>query len=48
MVAYQRPDRPAPPRLTPQAYLERERAAETKSEYHDGVIAAMMGASNGT
>jgi Uma2 family endonuclease len=33
------------PYLTPQEYLEQERKAETKSEYHDGVIVAMSGAS---
>lgn len=30
--------------LTPEAYLARERAAETKSEYVDGVLVAMSGA----
>jgi len=32
-------------RLTPDEYLRRERAAETKSEYDDGVVYAMSGAS---
>ena len=31
-------------RLTPEAYLVQERAAETKSEYVDGVLVAMTGA----
>lgn len=31
--------------LTPNAYLERERQAETKSEYYDGTMVAMAGAS---
>ncbi len=34
------------PYVTRQEYLEQERRAETKSEYHDGVIVAMSGASN--
>src|SRR5689334_338471 len=32
-------------RLSPEEYLRRERAAETKSEYDDGVLYAMSGAS---
>ncbi len=31
--------------LTPQEYLERERKAEVKSEYHSGIVVAMAGAS---
>ena len=31
--------------ITAQAYLEQERAAETRSEYYDGVVVAMSGAS---
>ena len=34
-----------PPYITPQEYLARERAAEFKSEYCEGVIYAMSGAS---
>ena len=34
---------PMPQRLTPQEYLTRERAAETKSEYVDGFLIAMSG-----
>jgi Uma2 family endonuclease len=33
------------PHLTPAEYLAMERQAETKSEYHDGEIVAMAGAS---
>jgi Uma2 family endonuclease len=35
----------APPRLTPEQYLEIERAAEFKSDYYDGRIYAMSGGS---
>jgi Uma2 family endonuclease len=40
MVAYARK-----PYVTPQEYLKWERKAETRSEYHDGVIVGMAGAS---
>lgn len=33
------------PRLTPEQYLDIERAAESKSEYHDGQMFAMSGGS---
>lgn len=33
------------PRVTPEQYLVRERAAKYKSEYYDGVVVAMAGAS---
>jgi len=36
---------PYEPRLIPAGYLARERAAETKSEYLDGRVIAMVGAS---
>ncbi|HZP80319.1 MAG TPA: Uma2 family endonuclease [Chthonomonadaceae bacterium] len=45
MVAYAKRESKQLPRLTPQEYLERERKAERKSEYYDGVIVAMSGAS---
>lgn len=32
-------------RITPEEYLRAERAAETKSEYEDGIVYAMTGAS---
>lgn len=35
----------AQPRLTPEEYLVAERKAETKSEFHDGELLAMAGAS---
>lgn len=40
----QHPGRPYP-LLTPNAYLVRERRAEYRSEYHDGEVTAMAGAS---
>lgn len=36
---------PKPPRLTPDEYLRAERVAETKSEYYNGEVVAMSGAS---
>ncbi len=36
---------PVVSRIAPEEYLRRERLAETKSEYHDGEIVAMSGAS---
>src|SRR5690348_8882993 len=36
---------PQKPYITPQEYLEGERTAETRSEYHNGVVVAMSGAS---
>ena len=39
------PSEPATYRITPQAYLLRERAAKYKSEYHAGEVVAMAGAS---
>lgn len=45
MVAYAKREAPEQPYLTPQEYLERERKAETKSEYSGGVVVAMAGAS---
>lgn len=38
------PREPATYRITPQAYLVRERAAEYRSEYFDGEVVAMAGA----
>jgi Uma2 family endonuclease len=34
------------PLLTPEQYLQRERAAQERSEYHQGLILAMAGGSN--
>src|SRR5437868_455769 len=34
---------PQAERLSPAEYLERERTAETRSEYHDGLVVAMVG-----
>lgn len=39
------PSEPATYRVTPQAYLVRERAAKYRSEYHAGEVVAMGGAS---
>ncbi|HLH40458.1 MAG TPA: hypothetical protein VKX39_15010 [Bryobacteraceae bacterium] len=35
----------APARITPEEYLEAERASEIKSEYYDGYVYARSGAS---
>lgn len=45
MVAYKKKIAKPQPHITPQEYLERERKAETRSEYYGGVIVAMTGAS---
>ncbi len=45
MVAYAKKNTETLPRLTHQEYLERERKAETKSEYDGGAVVAMAGAS---
>jgi Uma2 family endonuclease len=45
MVAYPKSRQEPQPRLMPQQYLEQERKAETKSEYHGGIVVAMAGAS---
>src|ERR1051325_1552816 len=45
MVAYAKRKAETKSPISPQEYLERERTANTKSEYYDGVIIAMAGAS---